>query len=108
LAGAAFLAAGLAAAFLATGFLAAGFLAGAAFLAAGLAAGFFTVAINHSLEVGHIHLSLQLEATCSQNLHFQSVVPTGDRLARIPLNTGDTEAPLGEPHSSDFSCVFNK
>jgi len=40
-------------------------------------------------------------------LHFQSVVPTGDRLARNPLNTGDTEAPLGEPHSSYFSFWFN-
>jgi hypothetical protein len=80
----------------------------AAFLAAGLAAGFFTVAIYHSLEVEHIHLSLQLKATCSQNLHFQSVVPTGNRLARNPLNTGDTEAPLGEPYSSYFFHGFNQ
>jgi hypothetical protein len=106
LAGAAFLATG----FLAATFLTAGLAAGlaAAFLTAGLAAGFFTVAICHSLEVEHIHLSLQLEATCSQNLHFQSVVSTGDRLARNPLNTGDTEAPLGELHSRGFSCVFNQ
>jgi hypothetical protein len=70
----------LAAAFFATG-LAAGFLAaGAAFLAAGLAAGFFTVAMDHSLEVKHIHLSLQLKATCSQNLHFQSVVSTDNQM----------------------------
>jgi len=82
LAGAAFLAAGLAAgflagaAFLATGFLAiglaAGFLAGLAFLAG---AAFFAVAIHHSLEVKHIHYDhyvfKNVQSECTSKAWYQ-------------------------------------